>query len=90
MEHYLELPCCLFIFSREYVSGEIPKTITSIERILVLNNLMMRIRFGEKNIDYGYMKLLKDGILMDIFPLHKNSYKWSETGELNDRQVRTE
>ncbi|CAG9766699.1 unnamed protein product [Ceutorhynchus assimilis] len=71
----------------ETISGEIPKKITTSERIMVINQLLSRCIWGEEKWEYGLNRLIAAKIIKDAFPLHDGTYKWTREGPLNDRQL---
>ncbi|XP_048524158.1 anoctamin-4 isoform X1 [Dendroctonus ponderosae] len=69
------------------ISGAIPKNITSAERIMVVNQILNRVIWGEERSEYGVTKLIKAKVILDAFPLHDGHFKWTVSGPLNDRQL---
>ncbi|XP_050303777.1 anoctamin-3-like [Anthonomus grandis grandis] len=71
----------------ETFSGEIPKSPTSGERIMIVKELLNRCVWGERRGNYGIERLIKAGVFIDAFPLHDGDFKWTDSGPLNDRQI---
>ncbi|KAL1516169.1 hypothetical protein ABEB36_000088 [Hypothenemus hampei] len=71
----------------EAFSGDIPNYIITSERIMVVNQILRRVVWGDRQSEYGLHRLIKYKILTDAFPLHDGNYQWTTTGPLNDRQL---
>ncbi|KAG5886690.1 hypothetical protein JTB14_007092 [Gonioctena quinquepunctata] len=71
----------------ESVASQLPSTVTSAEKIMVIYKILHRIKFGTKHSQYGITKLLGEKVFIDAYPLHEGPYQWTETGNLTDRQL---
>ncbi|XP_030756919.1 anoctamin-5-like [Sitophilus oryzae] len=71
----------------EAFSGDTPKKVTSAEKIMVVNHILIRAIYGVDRGDYGIHKLIKLHTFVDAYPLHDGTCKWTDEGPLNDRQL---
>ncbi|GJQ87128.1 hypothetical protein Trydic_g10605, partial [Trypoxylus dichotomus] len=61
-------------------------TITSSERILLVNYLLSRTDFGENIGQHGIARLIAKKTFVTAYPLHDGPWQWQPTGFLTDRQ----
>lgn len=70
------------------MASQKPTTVTSAEKIMVMNRIMERVKFGDDIGQFSLNNLVEDEVIDDTFPLHDGPFEWTESGNLNDRQVK--
>ncbi|KAJ3641473.1 hypothetical protein Zmor_027980 [Zophobas morio] len=77
----------VFARARDTILGITPRTITNAEKGLVIYKVLSQNPFGDSRHEYGIDKLINGKVFLDAYPLHDGSWKWTEEGPLNDRQL---
>lgn len=54
---------------------------------MIISKVLSTTRTGLETSDVGINELIKTRVFKTAFPLHDGNWQWSDTGDLNDRQV---
>lgn len=76
------------IFNRSSsVAGDRPSGVTDAERSMIAYKVLAETPYGNLSNEFGYAALINKGIIIEAYPLHDPTYRWTTDGPLSDRQL---